>query len=58
VCLDVGTNNAALLADPTYHGLKQRRLTGPSYDAVIDEFMTSVAAWRPHALVQFEDFGE
>jgi malate dehydrogenase (oxaloacetate-decarboxylating)(NADP+) len=55
--LDVGTNNRALLADPTYHGFKQQRLTGRQYDAVVDEFMAAVRQWRPHCLVQFEDFG-
>lgn len=57
VCLDVGTNNKALLEDPTYTGLKQRRLTGAAFDAVMDEFVSAVQAWRPHVLVQFEDFG-
>jgi malate dehydrogenase (oxaloacetate-decarboxylating)(NADP+) len=57
VCLDVGTNNKALLEDPAYTGLKQRRLTGAAYDAVVGEFMSAVQAWRPHLMVQFEDFG-
>ncbi|KAF6257196.1 cytosolic NADP malic enzyme [Scenedesmus sp. NREL 46B-D3] len=57
VCLDVGTNNKALLEDPTYTGLRQRRLTGAAYDAAVDEFMSAVRAWRPHVMVQFEDFG-
>lgn len=56
VHFDVGTNNPALLADPLYRGLKQRRLTGPAYMAVVDEFMSALAAWRPHVLLQFEDF--
>jgi hypothetical protein len=38
-------------------GLKQQRLTGAAYDAVVDEFMSAVQAWRPHAMVQIEDFG-
>jgi hypothetical protein len=38
-------------------GLKQPRLTGAAYDAVVDDFMSAVQAWRPHVMVQFEDFG-
>ena len=39
VTIDVGTNNAALLVDPLYFGLRQRRLRGPEYDALVDEFI-------------------
>ena len=38
-------------------GLRQQRLRGPAYDAVLDAFMGALRAWRPHVLVQFEDFG-
>ncbi len=57
VMLDVGTDNEALLADPLYTGLLQRRLRGEPYDALVDEFMTAVQEIFPTALVQFEDFG-
>ena len=57
VTLDVGTDNAALLADPLYAGLPERRLRGDAYDALVDEFMQAVATLYPGALVQFEDFG-
>ncbi|CAI6010995.1 unnamed protein product [Closterium sp. NIES-65] len=57
ICLDVGTNNESLLADPQYKGLKQHRLRGEEYDALVDELMTAVRAWQPHILLQFEDFG-
>ena len=57
ITLDVGTDNEALLADPLYIGLPQRRLRGAAYDALVDEFMSAAAAVFPQAIVQFEDFG-
>jgi malate dehydrogenase (oxaloacetate-decarboxylating)(NADP+) len=58
LCLDVGTNNQALLDDPGYKGLRRARLRGPSYDALVEELVTALRAWRPRGLVlQFEDFG-
>ncbi|GAB4477368.1 MAG: NAD-dependent malic enzyme [Burkholderiaceae bacterium] len=56
VVLDVGTNNDALLADPLYLGLHQRRLTGAAYDALVDEFVTAAQAAFSGVLIQFEDF--
>jgi malate dehydrogenase (oxaloacetate-decarboxylating)(NADP+) len=56
VMLDVGTNNEALLADPLYLGLQQRRLTGADYDALVDEFVAAAQATFPGVLIQFEDF--
>eukprot|EP00227_Mantoniella_beaufortii_P016774 CAMPEP_0197588670 /NCGR_PEP_ID=MMETSP1326-20131121/9870_1 /TAXON_ID=1155430 /ORGANISM="Genus nov. species nov., Strain RCC2288" /LENGTH=506 /DNA_ID=CAMNT_0043153519 /DNA_START=81 /DNA_END=1601 /DNA_ORIENTATION=+ len=57
VCLDVGTNNKELLADPAYKGLRRERLRGVAYDALVDEFMSEMRSWQPRCLVQFEDFG-
>lgn len=57
VTIDVGTENADLLGNPLYIGLKQRRLRGEAYDQLIDEFVKSVQQVFPEALIQFEDFG-
>jgi len=58
VHIDVGTNNAKLLEDPYYVGLKQERLRGPEYDALIDEFIQGCkTVFGQQVLVQFEDFG-
>jgi malate dehydrogenase (oxaloacetate-decarboxylating)(NADP+) len=56
VMLDVGTNNAELLQDPFYVGLPRRRLRGPEYDDLVDEFMTAAQKAFPGVLIQFEDF--
>ena len=56
VMLDVGTNNAAFLQDPLYIGLKQPRLRGAEYDALVEEFIAAAQEVFPGAVIQFEDF--
>jgi len=57
VTLDVGTNNEALLKDPLYIGLAEKRLRGAAFDELIDEFFTEVQKIFPKACIQLEDFG-
>ena len=56
VMLDVGTENEALLADPFYIGLKQKRLRGRKYEELLEEFVSAAQKVFPGVVIQFEDF--
>ena len=57
ITIDVGTNNSALIKDEFYTGLKQPRVRGEAYDALLEEALAALTARYPGVLVQFEDFG-
>jgi malate dehydrogenase (oxaloacetate-decarboxylating)(NADP+) len=56
VMLDVGTDNAELLSNPFYIGMRQRRVRGEAYDELVEEFMTAAQEVFPGVVIQFEDF--
>ncbi len=57
VVLDCGTDNEELLNDPLYLGLREKRVRGPKYDQLVDEFVKSARELYPKAYLHFEDFG-
>jgi malate dehydrogenase (oxaloacetate-decarboxylating) len=58
VCLDIGTNNERLLADPLYLGYRHRRLEGEAYEDIVERFVLAVKRNFPDALLQWEDFAK
>ena len=57
IMFDVGTNNETLLNDPLYNGIERKRLRGPEYDELFDEFIKAAKDVFPGVLIQIEDFG-
>ena len=57
VHIDVGTNNDTLLTDPTYMGLKHRRMRGDKFYSLMEEFIGACQSYYGrNILIQFEDF--
>lgn len=57
VVLDAGTNNASLLNDDLYLGLRKKRVYGDDYYAFVDKFVTAAKDLFPKLYLHFEDFG-
>ncbi|EPH07062.1 malate dehydrogenase (oxaloacetate-decarboxylating) [Propionibacterium sp. oral taxon 192 str. F0372] len=57
VNLDCGTDNEALLNDPSYLGNRHARVRGKQYDDFIATYLKTASKLYPHALLHFEDFG-
>lgn len=57
IAIDVGTDNTQLRESAAYMGLRQPRLRGAAYDALMDEFIEAVQERFPKVCLQFEDFG-
>ena len=58
VNLDVGTTRKDLWNDLNYLGVKEERLTGDAYYAVLDKFVDAVKKRWPRAIIQWEDFAK
>ena len=58
VDLDVGTDREDLREDPGYLGVREPRLVGDEYFAVLDKFVASVKKRWPKAIIQWEDFAK
>lgn len=57
ICIDVGTDNQALLEDKFYIGLRQKRTVGEEYDDLLDEVVYGLKRrFGPRVLLCFEEF--
>ncbi|TSA87505.1 NAD-dependent malic enzyme [Deinococcus detaillensis] len=54
--LDVGTGRQDLIEDPSYLGVKHKRLTGEQYLRFVDRFVEATLERYPKAIIQWEDF--
>ncbi|MFU2210693.1 NAD-dependent malic enzyme [Solidesulfovibrio sp. C21] len=54
--LDAGTNNAELLADPLYLGLRKPRPSTQELYSFVDEFVAAVQEVFPGCCIHFEDW--
>lgn len=57
IILDVGTDNAKLLSNPLYLGLRRNRVSQEKYDVFISKFVSAVKKILPKAFLHWEDFG-
>jgi malate dehydrogenase (oxaloacetate-decarboxylating) len=58
VKLDVGTDRLDLINDPTYLGVRQRRMRGESYLGFMDKFVQAAHERWPKAVIQWEDLSK
>ena len=58
VSLDVGTDRDELREDELYLGIREPRLRGTSYLALMDQFVDAVHARFPRAILQWEDLAK
>ncbi len=56
ILLDCGTENASLLADPLYLGLRQHRPPDDVMTVFVDEFVEAVQQVFPNCCIHFEDW--
>lgn len=58
VVLDVGTDKKGLTEDPTYLGVREKRLRGDAHLELVRKFVLAVRDRWPRAIVQWEDFAK